>query len=336
MTYWLIALVVWISAGARIGRVLVRPATTVRMAIVVAVAAVAAASTTAIPDIAQAIDSAAQLKVYDPRLSDAQAVACWVIYTTATSIVAFAAWPIASRRNLWHVAVGIYLVGIVFAVLSLTLSPTLGWLVVAIGSVFIAVTGLRNLNWSPLGRGIAIYTTGAVIIAILSIFQARRVIIDDSVAARHPEPAWAWSLAAMLTAVGAVSILIEVWFRSRLLMRRLRPLHRVLIDRFPEVVVDDDKRTTTVLRASDHVAQIMDALYLQAGGGAGIAVATAPPTSAGDRAAVVAQWARHPESGLLDPRWIAPPEGTSTRRWVSAIAQAFVTSSGARHAVVPG
>jgi len=40
---WLVALLVWAAAGARVGRVLVRPATTIRMAIVVAVIAVAGA-----------------------------------------------------------------------------------------------------------------------------------------------------------------------------------------------------------------------------------------------------------------------------------------------------
>ncbi|WP_280383267.1 hypothetical protein [Nocardia wallacei] len=43
MTFWLTALLVWMAAGARVGRVLVKPATTARVAIVVAVAAVAPA-----------------------------------------------------------------------------------------------------------------------------------------------------------------------------------------------------------------------------------------------------------------------------------------------------
>lgn len=324
MTAWIVALVVWVAAGARIGRVLVRPATTVRMAIVIAVAAVALASTAAIPAIAQAIDSTAKLKVQDPRLSDVQMVAAWVIFTAATVVVAAAAWPIASRRNLWRVAQGIYLVGIAIAVVSLTVAPTAGWIAVAIGSVFIIVTGLRNLAWNPLGRGISIYIIGALVVLVLALLQVRRAIVDGAYAARHPAPAMAWAAAALFIAIGAVSILIEMWIRSRILMRRLRPLHQLLIQRFPEVVIDDPKaRSTTVLRASDQVAQIMDALYLQSGGGVGNAVAPPPPNEHSQRALAVARWAQDPTAILLDPLWIAPPEGMSARRWVSAIAKQF-------------
>jgi hypothetical protein len=324
MNFWIVALVVWMSAGGRIGRVLVRPASTVRMAIVVAVAGVALASTATIPDVARAIDSADRLRVTDPKLSDVQAIAAWVVFTAATSVVAIAAWPIASRRNLWNLARGIYLAAAVVAALTLTVSPLVGWVGIALGGMFITVTGLRNLAWNPLGRGITIYTAGALVIMVLAVAQIYRAVTLGVTAARHPRPTWAWSGASLFIATGAVWILVEVWIRSRILMRRIRPLHQVLVTRFPEVLVDDPKaRSTTVLRSSDQVAQIMDALYLQSGGGAPIAPTQSPPDSDAARAAIVARWARDPSLGILDPRWIAPPEGMSARRWVSTVARAY-------------
>ncbi|NUS45688.1 MAG: hypothetical protein HOQ24_18605 [Mycobacteriaceae bacterium] len=322
MTFWIVALVVWVAAGARIGRVLVRPASTVRTAIIVAVAAVAAASTVAIPHVAQAIDSTAQLRVRDPLLSDAQAVAAWVVFTAASAVVAFAAWPVTSRRNLLRVAAGVYLAGIVFAVVSVVVSPTLGWIVVAAGALFIGLAGLRSLAWNPLGRGILTYALGAMLIAGLAAVQVRRSIADGPVAARHPAPDWAWSGAAVFLAVGAMSILIEVWFRARILLRRIRSLHGVLVERFPEVVMDRPARTAP-LRASDQVAQVMDAMYLQAGGGALSGGGGPLPAHSAERAATVAEWVHDPTTRPLDLRWIAPPDGVSARRWVSAIAKEF-------------
>jgi hypothetical protein len=324
MSYWIVALAVWVSAGGRIGRVLVRPATTVRMAIVVAVAAVAAASTATIPDVAQAIDSAAELRVQDPRLSDAQAVAAWAIFTAATAVVAVAAWPIASRRNLWHLARGVYAVGITAAVLALTVTPLIGWVAIVVGCAFVCVTGLRNLAWNPLGRGIGLYTIGALVVLVLAAVQIVRTIQHGVNAARHPTPQWAWSAAALFIATGAVWILVEVSVRARILMRRIEPLHTALVARFPEVVAEDPKKVRSVsLRASDQVAHVMDALYLQSGGGASHDIAADPPERMTDRAIVVARWVRDPSVGMLDARSVAPPPGASARRWVSAIAKAY-------------
>ena len=87
-------------------------------------------------------------------------------------------------------------------------------------------------------------------------------------------------LANVLLAIGAVWVIIEVWVRAWLLRRRIRTLHAVLTKRFPEVTVEGFKRTTTTLRASDEVAHVMDALYLQSGGGIDAFVATPPPAEA--------------------------------------------------------
>lgn len=118
--------------------------------------------------------------------------------------------------------------------------------------------------------------------------------------------------------------------RARLLLRQIRPLHRTMIKRFPEVVAHDQTGTSTQLRASDQVAQIMDALYLQSGSGVELVAAGAPPASIPERAGLVAEWARNPLGDIIvDARWIAPPEGISPRGWVRAIALAFEKAPGA-------
>lgn len=331
MTLWITAMLVWIAAGARVGRVLVKPATTARVAIVVAVAAVAVAATLAIPEIAAAVDNLLPNGLPPGPLSAAAVTAAWIVFATATSVVASAAWPVVSRVNLRRIAAGIYGVGALAAVATLTWSTTFGWAAVLLGCLLVVLTGLRNLDWTTLGRGIAVYTTGTALVGLLAAVEIRRAVAGER-PTPPGEPAWgwqAWEIASLLVSLGAVWIVVELWVRARLLLRRTRVLHRVLVQRFPQVVAHQQPAWSTQLRASDQVTQIMDALYLQSGGGA-LAGSVNPPAALTDRAAAVAGWARDPHGGAaLDARWLAPPAGVTPRGWVRAIARAYDTGRGA-------
>ncbi|NKY29027.1 hypothetical protein [Nocardia gamkensis] len=332
MILWSTALLVWMAAGARVGRVLVKPATTARVAIVVAVAAVALAATVAVPEIAVALDNLAPGGVPAGRLSDGVVTASWIAFTTATSVVASAAWPVVSRRNLRQVALVVYGVGLCAVLVTVTWSYTFGWSAVAAGSVFVVVTGLRTLDWTALGRGIAFYTAGTAVVALLAAGRVRRAF-QHAPPAAPGTPSWAWplwGLASLLIALGAVWIVVELWVRARVLLRRIRSLHRTMVGRFPEVVAHEQSGFSTQLKASDQVAQIIDALYLQSGGGLVLAELASPPASVADRAARVARWAHDPAGEIVvDARWIAPPEGISPRGWVQAVARAYRASASA-------
>lgn len=330
MSAWIVALLVWIAAGARVGRVLVRPATVVRMAIVVAVAAVAGAATVAIPDVAQALDElvSGETGANGASLSATLGVSLWVCAGGAVMVIAIAAWPIASRQ-LRPVAVATYATTAILVLVTGIWSVTAGWVVVALCGGFTVITGVRNLVWSPLGRGIAIFTAATAFVTALAILQVLDPPSYQPGEAPFATPSWAWSVSAVAVAVAAIWILVEVWIRSRLLLRRTKSLHRSLTDRFPEVVMTDGyRRTTTVLRAADQVAHIMDAMYLQSGGGVETTLTTPPPESSRERAVVVARWARDPvTSEPLDAAWVAPPSGMSARRWVVAVARAYSAAS---------
>lgn len=331
MTLWSTAMLVWVAAGARVGRVLVKPATTARVAIVVAVAAVALAATVAVPEIALALDNLLPRGLRSGMLSDGIVASAWMLFAAATSVVASAAWPVVSRGNLRQIAFVIYGVGVLAVAVNLFWSTTFGWIVVALGCVFVVVTGVRNLDWTTLGRGIAIYTAGTAVVAILAVLQVRRAF-TDAPAAQAGEPDWAWPIweaAALLIAFGAVWIVVELWVRARILLRQIKVLHRIMVGRFPEVVAHEQTGTSTQLKASDQVAQIMDALYLQSGGGVELVAAGPPPPLVSARADRVAQWARNPLGDVVvDARWIAPPEGISPRGWIQAIARAYEAGAG--------
>ncbi|MFC6009996.1 hypothetical protein [Nocardia lasii] len=326
MTLWLTALLVWVAAGARVGRVLVKPATTARVAIVVAVAAVALAVTVSIPEMAVAVDNLCKGGVRGGWLSTGIVISAWILFAAATSVVASAAWPVVSRQNLRQVAMVVYGIGAVAIALTLAWSFTFGWGAVAVGSVFIVVTGLRNLDWTILGRGIAIYITGTALVAVLAVINVGRAF--QRAAPTPPnEPLWgwaAWEIAALLISLGAVSIVIELWWRAKVMLRRIRPLHQLMVGRFPEVVAPEQNATSAQLKASDHMAQVMDALYLLSGSGIVIPAAGEPPNSVSRRAAVVAEWTRNPLGDLfVDARWIAPPPGVSPHGWMLALASHY-------------
>ncbi|WP_328408677.1 hypothetical protein [Nocardia sp. NBC_00403] len=101
-----------------------------------------------------------------------------------------------------------------------------------------------------------------------------------------------------------------------------------MIDWFPEVIAHEQASSSTQLEASDQVAQIMDALYLQSGGGVELIAAGPSPSSPVERADRVAEWVRNPLGEVaVDARWIAPPEGISPRGWVQTIARAYEAST---------
>ncbi|MEV6325687.1 hypothetical protein AB0M45_31650 [Nocardia sp. NPDC051787] len=307
---------------------------------------------------AVALDHLAPGGVHAGWLSDGVVTAGWIAFAAATSVVASAAWPVVSRRNLRQFATVIYGAGVVAVAVTLVWSFTFGWMVVAAGCVFVVVTGLRSLDWTALGRGIAIYT-GATAPATRATWSARRsrrlatprsrpstlvaVLAAGQIqrAVRHTPRvppgnatwAWpAWEVASLLVALGAVWLVVELWVRAR--VRETRVLHRTLVGRFPEVVAHEPPGISTQLEASDRVAQIMDALYLQSGGGVVLAELASPPASVAERADRVARWTRNPAGEIVvDARWIAPPDGISPRGWVQAIARAYtaVASAPARN-----
>lgn len=319
--FWLVALAVWMSAGARVGRVLVRPATPVRVAIVAGVAAIAAASTFAIPDVADTIDDMAG-GLNGTQLSAGLVLMSWVVFATAAMVVGFAAWPLAQGRGLVRLIGFTYAAGVAAGLVALCWRPVVGWAWVVAGCVLVAIAAIRNLKWTPLGRGIIIFLCGLVMVGVLAGWELAQTVRGQDGAGELGLP-WVWAAASLLVAFGAVWILLEVWVRARILLWHIRHLHRSLTKRFPEVLTVETGHVTTTLRASDQVAQIMDALYLLAGGGAPGETAS-PPDSVRSRAVQVARWVRDPEkTAMLDPRWIAPPGGLSTQHWIANIAKAF-------------
>lgn len=313
---WIVALVVWIAAGARIGRVLARQPTPLRNAMVVAVVCAAVGSTVVIPDVWAIVDELSP----GSGLPGTITLLAWLLFAAGSAMGAVAVWPVVSRR--WmrqiHVAIlGIALILGVAVCMEMTL-PALVFMAVALAVVI--GTGAFHVAWAPLGRGIALIVVGTAILFVTVVVALVGELSGREYRVHSPT---AYAAAALFVSIGAVWVLAEMWVRARRDMRRLRHMHTALIERFPEVIDGVGGAGTTVLRASDSVAQIMDAMYVQAGAGM-FATADGPPDSAHGHTRIVAHWVRSPEiSDVIDTRWIAPPEGISSRRWVLMIAEEY-------------
>nr|WP_296765436.1 hypothetical protein [Rhodococcus sp. (in: high G+C Gram-positive bacteria)] len=298
---WIAALLVWFAAGARVGRVVVRNANTVRVAIVVAVCFLAAAHTVGIDDVARSLD----------RLGDANSAlaVCWTGFSAASAVVAIHAWPSIPTGRHRVVTAFVAALGIAAMVGSL-LSPTVGWVFVLVSLPVVVFTGARVLDRTPVGHAVGLYCLGAcftIAVAVTVLFGAspNRTVL---------------TVGTLTTALGAVWVLLGTWLRARVLLFRIKDLHRTLVRRFPEVIDDSRSGAPTVLRAADHVSDTMDALYLLVGAGQ-YDDDPIPPESPSTRAALLARTVRDPLAHpVLGTGWVVAPEDMSLAQWVTLVA----------------
>jgi hypothetical protein len=309
VSYWIVALLAWIAAGARVGRAIVRAPTMVRFAIVAAVASLAVGAFVATPE----------LRVLLGRHVDVDllSVGLWMVSAASSFVIAAAVWPLDSRRAVGRFAGVVYALAAVAVGAAWVLdAPWIACAVVVAMFGVVSVTGVRHLAPTPLGRGIALFTAGSAVIVVAGVAA---IVRNGST---FFDPGWPWALGTALMASGALWFMVEAWVRARIVLARLRKVHRLVTERFPEVVDGDLAHSSSVLRASDQVSQILDALYLQIGLGMGGLDDSPVPSSAAERARVVAQWVDHSPEVPFDPEWISTPDGVSDRRWVLEIARA--------------
>ncbi|MGC0362742.1 hypothetical protein ABH922_000726 [Rhodococcus sp. 27YEA15] len=324
MIAWGIALIVWFAAGARLGRVVARAATPLRTSMVFVGFAAALSATVMVPAVWDIVDRIAP----EHHAAAMVSLVLWVGLAAASAVGAVSAWPVMSRAAMRGVATVLYVVGLLvsIAVLFGYAIPALLFVVVAL--ILVISTGLRHVAWAPLGRGIALIVLGSSAVLVVSV----AVIVGEFGGVPALESSvfgagstwWFLSASYVLIALGIVWVLGETWVSAQLDLLRLRRVHRRLVERFPEVVDSDNAAGTAVLRASDMVAQIMDALYVQAGAGLFDGATAVPPRSIGSHVSILAKWIDEPlAADVLDTSWIAPPESMSTRNWVLLVAKEY-------------
>ncbi|MGF0312063.1 hypothetical protein CH251_13095 [Rhodococcus sp. 06-462-5] len=301
---WLAALLVWIAVGARIGRAVVRSASTVRVSIVLAVGFLALAQTLLVDDVARLLEPYVDVPIVIGL--------CWIGVAAASAAITLTTRPTLDAVQRRRAIAAVVCTGVAAGIASVAF-PTVAWTFVLLTLPLIIVTGVGMVDRTPLGRAVALFCIGFCAPG----FVAVSVVFGST--PRHS----ILTAGALLMAAAAVWVLATSWVRARILLWRINNLHRTLTRRFPEVLGEKRSGAPTVLRASDHVSEIMDALYLQVGAGQ-FDDGVAAPADSGARAGRVAQTVRDPLSDpIMGGHWIAVPSGVSLARWVTMIAFEF-------------
>lgn len=134
--------------------------------------------------------------------------------------------------------------------------------------VFLALTlvvwaGLRYSNRSRRGRALFLFTVGMVLIVAASGFVLLR-------AAGRTEPVGVGAAATLLgcamviVAAGSLLPSVEDWFGARQELRTIKPLLNELARRQPDVGIGVRPRGPLVFRVAERMSLISDALYLEA------------------------------------------------------------------------
>ncbi|MFN6546411.1 hypothetical protein [Mycolicibacterium nivoides] len=326
MIVWVIAGLLGLATGLRIGWALVNKQSLVSSAMILSLGSLGVVAALNWQPLALLIDTVVHWPNIAVGLSQLALIACaagsCVMITTASS-----GHSATLTRRIALIQYGI--AGVV-AVISLVIffragrqpemSPSeylrrdLGssgtsWLLPLL-YVFLALTlvawaGLRYSNRSRRGRALFLFTVGMVLIVAASGFVLLR-------AAGRTEPIGVGAAATMLgsamviVAAGSLLPSVEDWFGAQHELRTIKPLLNELARRQPDVGIGVRPRGPLVFRVAERMSLISDALYLEAtaadarrhetAGPRGSSGATElgdterPQVSPRDQARAIAQW----------------------------------------------
>ncbi|MDF3341940.1 hypothetical protein P3H80_31285 [Mycolicibacterium septicum] len=284
MIVWVIAGLLGLATGLRIGWALVNKQSLVSSAMILSLGSLGVVAALNWQPLALLIDTVVHWPNIAVGLSQLALIACaagsCVMITTASS-----GHSATLTRRIALIQYGI--AGVV-AVISLVIffragrqpemSPSeylrrdLGssgtsWLLPLL-YVFLALTlvawaGLRYSNRSRRGRALFLFTVGMVLIVAASGFVLLR-------AAGRTEPVGVGAAATMLgcamvvVAAGSLLPSVEDWFGAQHELRTIKPLLNELARRQPDVGIGVRPRGPLVFRVAERMSLISDALYLEA------------------------------------------------------------------------
>jgi len=350
---WIIAGLLGMAAGLRIGWALVNQQSVVSSAMIVALGSLAVVAALNWPPLALLVNTAARWPNLSVGLSQVALVASSAGSCVMITSVASAARAASIRR----LAAAQYLVAGAIAAITLTLFlaggrqpemaskeylahnlELLDWLVpllyVLLALTVVAWMGMRLSSASRRGRALLVFTAGIVLIIAASGFFLSRAVVGAGQAGVGT--AVTLLLCAMaVVAAGALLPAVEDWIGARRELRLIEPLRREMDRRHPGIGIGVRPRGPLVFRVAERLSLISDALYLESLQDQHDAAAdgSEPPTgmAAAEQALTVARWIRAGHAG--DPggaaaafpgrRWLRQPPDCSDRDWILQIARQY-------------
>ncbi len=286
MIVWVIAGLLGLATGLRIGWALVNKQSLVSSAMILALGSLGLVAALNWQPLTQLIDRGLQWNNIAMGMSQVALIGCaagsCVMITTVSSVRT----PATIRK----IAIAQYIVAGVIAVVSLVtffatgeqeeMSPQeylrrnlgssdgrLPWLLpllyVLLALTLVSWAGMRHSNRSRRGRALFVFTIGIVLIVLASAFFLLRAAGNTQLLGVG-SAATLLGCAMLVVAAGSLLPSVEDWFGARHELRTIQPLLTELGRRHPDIGIGVRPRGPLVFRVAERMSLISDALFLEA------------------------------------------------------------------------
>ena len=359
MIIWVIAGLLGLATGLRIGWALVNKQSLVSAAMILALGSLGMVAALNWQPLTLLIDTLVRWPNVSTVLSQVALICCAAGSCVMITSAASERTPTTIRR----VAMVQYAVAVVIAVLTLIafftspqqpeMAPqeylrqnlgsgamTLSWLLpllyVMLALTLVAWAGMRHSNRTRRGRALFVFSTGVVLIVLATAFFLLRAVGTTNFIGVGAA-ATLLGCAMLVVASGSLLPSVEDWFGARRELRAIQPLLEELSRRHPNVGIGVRPRGPLLFRVAEQMSLISDALYLEAtrvlgeeGSASTVADAVeAPDVTPEEQSLRIAQWihaGRDADSAAAKfpgPHWLRQPSSYSDREWILAIAAQY-------------
>ena len=286
MIVWVIAGLLGLATGLRIGWALVNKQSVVSSAMIVALGSLGLVAALNWEPLTLLLDTLLHWPNISIGLSQVALIACAAGSCVMITSVASARKPATIRR----IAIAQYSVAAVIAVVSMvtflaagqqpemspaeylkrnlgTAGTSLPWLLpllyVLLALTLVSWVGLRHSSRSRRGSALFVFTVGIALIVLASAFFFLRAVGTTQLVGVGAA-ATLLGCAMLIVAAGSLLPSVEDWFGARRELRTIRPLLTELGRRHPDVGIGVRPRGPLVFRVAERMSLISDALFLEA------------------------------------------------------------------------
>ena len=286
MIIWVIAGLLGLATGLRIGWALVNKQSLVSTAMILALGSLGLVAALNWQPLTLMLDTLLRWNNVSMGLSQVALIACAAGSCVMITTVSSERKPATVRK----VAIAQYSVAVIIAVASLVIffaagqqpemSPEeylkrnlgssdgrLPWLLpllyVLLALTLVSWAGMRHSNRSRRGRALFVFTVGIVLIVLASAFFLLRAAGNTQLVGVGAA-ATLLGCAMLIVAAGSLLPSVEDWFGARHELRTIQPLLTELGRRHPDVGIGVRPRGPLVFRVAERMSLISDALFLEA------------------------------------------------------------------------
>jgi len=283
---WVIAGLLGLATGLRIGWALVNKQSLVSTAMILALGSLGLVAALNWQPLTLMLDTLLRWNNVSMGLSQVALIACAAGSCVMITTVSSERRPATVRK----VAIAQYSVAAIIAVASLVIffaagqqnemSPEeylkrnlgssdgrLSWLLpllyVLLALSLVSWAGMRHSNRSRRGRALFVFTVGIVLIVLASAFFLLRAAGNTQLVGVGAA-ATLLGCAMLVVAAGSLLPSVEDWFGARHELRIIQPLLTELGRRHPDVGIGVRPRGPLVFRVAERMSLISDALFLEA------------------------------------------------------------------------